>query len=447
MKDRLILSISGLRGIFGKTLLPETAFKYARAFGVLCNHGKIVLARDSRKSGEVLKGTVISGLLSVGCEVVDLGICPTPTLTLATQKLRANGGICITASHNPVQWNGMKFVGKDGTFLDKKTMQKLKGLAQKESSLDNEKLPLGRLLEKENWYEKHISQILKLKYVKKEKIAKADLKVVIDCNNGAGSNIAPQLLRGLGCKVTKLNCSFSGEFAHPPEPTRENLSSLAKLVKKKRADIGFCLDPDGDRLGLVSDCAIVLSEEYTLALATQFVLSHNPQAVAINLSTSRMTQDAAENLNCRVYRTPVGEYNVAKKLKQVGGVIGGEGNGGVILPELHYTRDALVGMALLLQYLAESNQNLSRLISNIPKYFMIKKKMPMPDDFNDKLGELKNKFKREKIDTSDGVKVDFKDSWLHIRKSNTEPAARIIAEAKTKKTAEDLAKEGLELLT
>ena len=447
MKDQLILSISGLRGIFGETLLPETALKYARAFGVLRNKGKIVVARDSRKSGEALKSAAISGLLSVGCEVVDLGICPTPTLTLAIEKLKANGGICITASHNPVQWNGMKFVGKDGTFLDKKNMQKLNCLAQKEIVLKNKISALGKLSLKENWYEKHIREILKLGYVKKEKIAKADFKVVIDCNNGAGGKIGPELLKQLGCKVIKLNCGFSRKFAHLPEPIPENLLLLAKVVKKQRADVGFCLDPDGDRLGLVANGGIPLSEEYTLALATKFVLSKNPKGVAINLSTSRMTQDIAEDLNCKVYRTPVGEYNVAKKLKEIRGVIGGEGNGGVILPELHYTRDALVGMALILQYMAESNQNLSQLVSNIPKYLMIKKKISRPDDFDNKLEKLKKKFKKEKINSSDGIKIDFKDGWLHIRKSNTEPIIRLIAEAGTKVKAKKLISRGIGLLS
>ncbi|HEX9916217.1 MAG TPA: phosphoglucosamine mutase [candidate division Zixibacteria bacterium] len=447
MKDKLIVGISGLRGVVGKTLFPETALGYALAFGILCHKGKVVVARDSRVSGKVLKRAAVSGLLSVGCDVVDLGICPTPTLTLATEKLGAVGGICITASHNPFQWNGMKFVEKDGTFLNKKKMEKLNLLVQKTNISHIKKVPLCKLSPKEDWYKKHIDYILKLGFVQKDKIRKANLKVVVDCNNGAGSRIAPLLLRKLGCKIVELNCDFSKSFAHAPEPTVENLLSLAKVVRDKNADVGFCLDPDGDRLSLVADEGTPLSEEYTLALATRFILSKNPKEVVINLSTSRMTQEVAEKSGCKVYRTPVGEYNVAKKLKEIKGVIGGEGNGGVILPELHYTRDALVGMALIVEYLAESNRKLSQIIQDMPKYFMLKKKIEVSKDFDDRLEGLIKRFKKERINKKDGIRIDFKDSWLHIRKSNTEPAARIIAEAKTKKTAEDLAKEGLELLT
>ncbi|MCJ7507802.1 MAG: phosphoglucosamine mutase [candidate division Zixibacteria bacterium] len=330
MKQKLIVGISGLRGVVGKTLFPETALGYALAFGILRHRGKVVVARDSRNSGKILKNSAISGLLSIGCDVVDLGICPTPTLTLATEKLGADGGICITASHNPFQWNGMKFVEKGGTFLNKKKMEKLNLLAQKIDISHIKKTLLGKLSSKEDWYEKHIGYILKLRFIKRDKIRKTNLKVVIDCNNGAGSRIAPLLLRELGCKVTELNCNFSESFAHAPEPTVENLLSLAKLVRNKNADIGFCLDPDGDRLGLVTDGGTPLSEEYTLALSTKFILGKNPKGVVINLSTSRMTQEVAEKSGCKVYRTPVGEYNVAKKLKEIRGVIGGEGNGGVI---------------------------------------------------------------------------------------------------------------------
>ncbi len=447
MKQKPILSISGLRGIVGESLFPETVFGYAYAFGVLCGPGKVILARDPRSSGKILRRFVMSGLSSAGCDIVDLGICPTPTLTLATEKLGANGGICITASHNPIQWNGMKFVTKRGTFLDTKEMKKLNAFAQKGSISLKEATACGKVHLREDWYEKHIEQILKLGCIRKDRIGKANLAVVVDSNNGATSKIAPLLAERLGCRVIRHNCAFSRDFAHPPEPTRENLSSLASLVRKKRADIGFCLDPDGDRLGLVADGGIPLSEEFTLALAARFILSRNPGGMVINLSTSKATQEVAEDLGSHVFRTPVGEYNVAKKLQQIKGVLGGEGNGGVILPELHYTRDGLVGMALILEYLAESGQNLSQLIRSMPRYFMLKKKIKKEDGFENKLANLISQFRGGKINRMDGIRIEFEDSWLHIRASNTEPIVRIIAEAKTKRLAEKLVREAMKLLT
>jgi len=447
MQNDLMAGISGVRGVVGKSLTPDIALKYSSAFGNLCRSGKVVVGRDSRTSGEMIKSTVISGLLATGCSVVDLGICATPTVEIAVPELKAWGGIIITASHNPIQWNALKFVGSDGIFLSPKENQKLFDLVENDRIKYQPWNKIGKVSFDSTWSKKHIEKILRLKYINVKLIRQKKFKVVLDCCNGAGGVVSPDLLKALGCTVIELNCQPNGLFPHDPEPIPRNLVSLCRAVKKHHADLGFANDPDVDRLAIVSEKGIPLGEEATLALATRFILGKKPKShVVTNISTSRMMDDLAGQFGSRVYRTKVGEAHVARKLKQVKGIIGGEGNGGVILPELHCGRDALVGMALILEYLAESGKSVSILASELPRYFMVKEKARLTRNFERNLTRLKRNYSQGKINSLDGMRIDYEDFWLQVRKSNTEPQVRIIAEARSKHEAGKLVADALKIL-
>ena len=447
MRKDLMVGISGVRGVVGESLTPDLVLKYSSAFGTLCKSGKVILGRDSRVSGEMVRSAAISGLLSTGCQVIDLGICPTPTVQIAVEELRAKGGIIITASHNPIQWNALKFVGADGMFLSEGESRRLFDLVKNNRINYKSWNKLGKISFDHSWIKKHIRKILQLSYINVQKIRKRKFRVVLDCNNGAGGVISPHLLKALGCEVIELNCKVDGNFAHDPEPVPQNLGSLCKAVKKMGADLGFANDPDVDRLAIVSEKGIPLGEEATLALTTKFILSRKPNSkVVTNISTSRMIDDIANEFNSKVYRTKVGEAHVARQLKAVKGVIGGEGNGGVILPKLHHGRDALVGMALILQYLTESKETISQLASNLPRYFMLKKKAKLTKNFEKNLVKLKRKYSGGKINTLDGIRIDSEDFWLHIRKSNTEPVVRVIAESKSKREASELVADAVQII-
>jgi phosphomannomutase len=447
MRKDLMIGISGIRGVVGESLTPDVILKYSSAFGMLCKSGKVVLGRDTRASGEMVRSAVVSGLLSTGCEVVDLGVCATPTVEIAVEGLRASGGVIITASHNPIQWNALKFVGADGIFLSEREGRRLTELIENDKIKHGGWDKLGKVKLDDSWTEKHVRRVLGLSHINVQKIKKRRFRVVLDCVNGAGCVISPHLLRALGCKVTELNCKPDGNFAHDPEPVPRNLTSLCQAVIKHKADLGFANDPDVDRLAIVSERGVALGEEATLALTTKFVLSRRPNSkVVANISTSRMIDDIAAEYDSTVYRTKVGEAHVARQLRKVRGVIGGEGNGGVILPELHYGRDALVGMALILQFLAESEKPISQLFSELPRYFMVKRKARLTRNFERNLVRLKKGFSRGRINPLDGIRIDFEDSWLHIRKSNTEPLVRVIAEARSEREASRLITQGLKIL-
>ena len=448
MHKDLMVGVSGVRGVVGESLTPEVILKFSSAFGMLCKSGKVVLGRDTRVSGEMVRSAVVCGLLSTGCEVVDLGVCATPTVEIAVEGLKANGGVIITASHNPIEWNALKFVGADGIFLSEKEGRRLTGLIENDKIRHGGWNKLGKVKFDHSWTERHVKRVLRLNHINLRKIKKRKFRVVLDCVNGAACVISPHLLRALGCKVIELNCKPDGKFAHDPEPVPRNLASLRQAVKKHKADLGFANDPDVDRLAMVSEKGVPLGEEATLALATKFVLNRKPNSkVVANISTSRMIDDIAGEYGSKVYRTKVGEAHVARQLRKVKGVIGGEGNGGVILPEFHYGRDALVGMALILQYLAESEKPISRLSSELPRYFMIKRKAKLSKNFERNLVRLKKSFSRGRINPLDGIRIDFEDSWLHIRKSNTEPLVRVIAEARSKREASKLVTGGLRILS
>jgi phosphomannomutase len=447
LQKGLMISVSGIRGVVGEGLTPEVVLKYASAFGIMCKSGKVVLGRDSRGSGEMFKSAVVSGLLSTGCQVIDLGICATPTVEIAVNDLKVKGGIIITASHNPIEWNALKFIGPDGLFLSEKEYKRLLNLVKSNRINYNRWDKLGKITRDDSWNKRHIDKILRLSFINPQKIRRKKIRVVLDCCNGAGGVISPLLLKALGCEVIELNCKTDGQFAHDPEPVPQNLTSLCNLVKRKKADIGFANDPDVDRLAIVSEKGIPLGEEATLALVTKFILSKKPYSnVAANISTSRMIDDIAKETSSVVYRTKVGEAHVARQLRKIKGIVGGEGNGGIILPELHYGRDALVGMALILQYLTESRKTISQLFSELPRYFMVKRKAELKGNFDKNLAKLKRKYPGGKISTLDGMRIDFKDCWLHVRKSNTEPVVRVITEAKSKSDASKLASEALSIM-
>jgi len=441
-QNNLIFSISGLRGIVGDGLTPELVVKYSSAFGYT-SKGKIVIGRDTRNTGEMIKNLVISSLVATGCEVIDLGICPTPTVELAVLDLKAQGGIVITASHNPIEWNALKFINPEGMFITEQEKNRIEKLVQNQKMKFAPWDKIGKVSKDSYQIEKHINKISNLNLVNKDKIREKKFKVVIDCVNGAGSFASPVLLEKLGCEVIKINCQNTGTFPHPPEPVPSNLTKLCDTVRQYQADIGFANDPDADRLAIVSEKGEAIGEEYTLVLATKYVLSKKRGPVVVNLSTTKMIDDMARMYNSTVHRTKVGEANVGLKLKQVKGVIGGEGNGGVILPELHFGRDALVGMALILSYLAESSLTVSKAIEQIPKYYMLKKAFPINQNFERLLHKFKAKYRKSIMNTRDGLRIDLHHSWLHIRKSNTEPIGRVIAEAKDKKQVDDLVNSAL----
>ncbi|MDD8018788.1 MAG: phosphoglucosamine mutase, partial [Bacteroidota bacterium] len=357
----LMISISGIRGIVGKSLTPEIIVKYAAAFAEYSNRGTIIVGRDGRITGSNIEKTVTSTLLQMGCNVMNLGICPTPTVGLAIEKFHAAGGIAITASHNPMIWNGLKFMGSSGMFLNGDENKLFWSIADRGHFAYQQWDKQGALTENQKFIDEHVKSILTLPYIYLDQIRKRKLKVVVDCVNTAGGKIVPGLLREFGCEVIEMNCDISGIFSHTPEPIPENLTDLSKRVIIEKADLGIAVDPDVDRLVLINEKGEPFVEEYTIVSAVKFVLEaetkrgKNHQTVVVNLSTTRAVEDVAAQFGAVVHRTAVGEINVASKMKQLGSVIGGEGSGGVILPEVHLGRDAIVGIGLFLQLLTNFN--------------------------------------------------------------------------------------------
>ena len=439
--SKLMISVSGIRGIVGDGLNPEIITKYAAAFGTWANGGTIVIGRDSRVSGELVKTAVIAGLLSTGCKIIEIGIVPTPTVEIAVKNLNAHGGIAITASHNPVEWNALKLIGPNGYFLTSFQMDEVLELAHLNNIAYADWDRLGKIQYYDFAIQNHIEKILELPYVTSDSLRKRNFKVVVDCVNGAGGTIISKLLNELGCEVITINEEPHGIFPRNPEPTSENLHALEQSVLNHKADIGFAVDPDVDRLAIVSDEGKAVGEEITLALATDFVLSHKQGPVVVNASTTMAIDDIAAKYHCKCHRTKIGEINVSTKMKETHAVIGGEGNGGVILPDIHLGRDAVTGMVLILQYMLENQKPISESIRLLPSYIMKKDKIELGKiDIAKVLDKIMKDYSSEKIDLTDGVKILFKESWIHFRKSNTEPIVRIIAEAKTKKELEKLIK-------
>lgn len=441
----LMISISGIRGIVGKSLTPEVVVKYAAAFGEYCkrvnpNNPEVVLGRDGRITGKIITHIVSSTLLSTGVNVRALGVCPTPTVALAVEKLGATGGIAVTASHNPIQWNGLKFFAPTGLFLDAEENKEVWKIADRGEATFASWEKIGAHTADDSWIRKHVDAVLALPYLDLERIRKRKLRVVIDAVNAAGGVIVPLLLQELGCEVIPLHCNVSGVFAHTPEPLPENLTELCERVKAEKADIGIAVDPDVDRLVLISEKGEPFGEEYTIASAVKFVLEKErqlgrtfTQSVVINLSTTRAVEDIAAQYGANVHRTPVGEINVAKKMRAIGAIIGGEGSGGVILPAVHTGRDAIVGVALILQLLTDFGGTVSELKSTLPHYQIAKGKIALgktsPDEAIERIRRTLGADVR--VNTDDGLRIDYSDYWVHLRKSNTEPIVRVIAEART----------------
>lgn len=441
--------VSGVRGVFADTLNPFIVQKYVARFAGFQRRSYpeqatcIVVGRDSRTTGVAMLHSIVAALISMGFEVVDLGIVSTPTVLLAVEDSNAIGGICITASHNPPQWNAMKFVDSDGMFLSaEKAAEFLAGVEEPIdwSAWDS----MGRVRCDIDAINRHIAKVLSVPYIDVDLIKSKHFKVVLDSVNGAGGLITPLLLKQLGCTVYEINGEPTGVFAHPAEPLNENLSQLEEAVKFYGADVGFATDPDVDRLSIVSEQGKCIGEELTIALAELFVLPKKPGDVVVNLSSSMISDDIAAKYGVKVHRTRIGEINVGKKMQELLSPIGGEGNGGVICPDVHYTRDALAGIALILALMSESGKSISEIVSSLPKYYFAKDKVTFDASKMDAvMSSVLGIFPGYALDTRDGVKATGDKHWIHIRKSGTEPIIRIYVESDSAERSRRLCDEAI----
>lgn len=448
----LIKSISGIRGTIGgpqgDNLTPIDVVKFTTAYTRLIAERnpkkkiRIVVGRDARLSGALVQNLVIGTLLAAGADVIDVGLCTTPGTEMAVITKKADGGIIITASHNPRQWNALKLLNASGEFLSdvegKRVLAMAEDLSYNYPAIDS----IGKIEERADFNEEHIRQVLSLKGVNVEAVKARRFRVVVDAVNSVGGVVIPALLRALGCEVVELNCAPTGEFAHNPEPLAENLTEICEAVVREQADLGVVVDPDVDRLAFIMENGVMFGEEYTLVAVAQYILSeYGAGATVSNLSSSRALRDVTEALGGSYAAAAVGEVNVVEKMKEVGAVIGGEGNGGVIYPELHYGRDALVGVALFLTYFAKLNLSMTELRATLPAYFASKNKIELTPaiDVDKVLVEIKQRYATENVTDIDGVKIDFAENWVHLRKSNTEPIIRVYTEAKTQVEADELA--------
>ncbi len=440
----LMVSVSGMRGIVGVDLTPELVTRHAAALAAWAKaSGKpvVVLGRDARTSGPLYAHAATAGILSVGCDVIDLGLVPTPTTQLAVEHHHAGAGLILTASHNPVEWNALKFVGPDGVFLDAEAGAAVRALAERgppRAGWDG----IGSVREDREAIARHLGLVLALPQLNLPAIRKRKFSVALDCVRGAGGAIVPLLLERLGCTVSAINLETDGRFPREPEPIPENLGDLGELVRRSGAELGLAVDPDVDRLAVVDERGRAIGEDYTLAFAIRAVLPRpaaGPQpTVVANLSTSLVVEDAARDAGARFIRAPVGEANVARAMKESGALIGGEGNGGVILPALHIGRDAPLGVALILQYLAGEKRPVSELVAAVPRYRIVKAKAKRGGDLPAAYLALKTRFPEASSDERDGLRLAWPDRWVHLRPSGTEPVIRVIAEAPTEAEAEEL---------
>lgn len=454
----LIKSISGIRGtIGGKTgegLSGVDIVKFTAAYAEFIKRNnplatKIVVGRDARLSGEMVERLVTGTLMSMGLDVINIGKATTPTTELAVTGSHADGGIIITASHNPKQWNALKLLNSRGEFLNDLEGKEIIRIAEADDYSFADIDSLGKEYKDDTWSMRHIEMVKTLPLVDCKAISEANFTVAVDAVNSVGGTVIPALLKALGVKnIVELNCEATGKFAHNPEPIPQNLSDISRVMKEGNADVGFVVDPDVDRLAIVMEDGEMFVEEYTLVSVADYILRHTPGATVSNLSSSRALADVTKKYGCEYSAAAVGEVNVVEKMKATNAVIGGEGNGGVIYPELHYGRDALVGVALFLSLLAKEGKKVSELKKTYPVYTIVKNKVDLTPHINvDQLLEtLKSKFKNEKITDIDGVKIDFEEGWVHLRKSNTEPIIRVYSEAATPEKAEELAKEVMDLL-
>jgi phosphomannomutase len=443
----LMSSISGIRGVVGAGLNAEVACRMAAAFGTWAPPGPIVVGRDSRATGPMMRHAVAAGLLSTGHDVIDLGIATTPTTEIMVTTHHASGGIIITASHNPEPWNALKLLNRDGLFLSRAQGEAVLGIERAGTTKHVAWSEVGTLSEDTASSEVHIRSLLEQPWLERDKIAARGLHAVVDCCNGAGGVVVPELLRRLGVRVTELYCEPTGRFGRRPEPTPAHLGDLSTAVVDEAADVGFATDPDADRLGLVTNTGEALVEEYTLVLAADYLLRQRPGPVVVNLSTTRAMDDICTRHGVPLYRTPVGEANVVAEMLHRGASIGGEGNGGVILPSLHPGRDALVGIALILQSIAATGKSLAAQYAALPRYQMVKRSLtltrPVPDE---ELAQMASREFGGSLDRTDGVKVTLPEGWVHLRRSNTEPIVRAIAESPDARKAANLVDRALRQL-
>jgi len=447
----LIKSISGIRGtIGGKTgdnLTPIDTVKFASAYGTWIKRQnkqekiKIIVGRDARISGEMIHNLVVNTLVGLGIDVIDLGLSTTPTVEIAVVIEKANGGIILTASHNPKQWNALKLLNEKGEFLNVNDGEKILEIAEKEDFVFADVDNLGKITQNDSYMDIHVDEVLNLPLVDVEKIKTKKFKIVVDGVNSSGGIIIPKLLEEMDVEVIKLYCNPNGVFPHNPEPLKEHLTDICQLVVKEKADLGIVVDPDVDRLAFISENGEIFGEEYTLVSVADYVLSETKGNTVSNMSSSRALKDITEKHGGKYKSSAVGEVHVVELMKQTNAVIGGEGNGGIIYPEIHYGRDALVGIALFLTHLARQNKKVSELRADYPAYFMSKNKIELTQktNINMILSTIIEKYKDQNITTIDGVKIDFSEKWIHLRKSNTEPIIRIYTEAKSQKDADDLA--------
>lgn len=455
----LIKSISGIRGTIGgaqgEGLSGVDVVKFTAAYAAFIrksykgDSNVIVVGRDARISGEMVSHLVVGTLMSMGFDVVNIGMASTPTTELAVTAENACGGIIITASHNPVQWNALKLLNADGEFLTDAEGKEVIRMADEEDYMFADVFSLGKEYHNDAYVFHHISEVKKLQLVDVEAIRNKRFKVVVDAVNSIGGVIIPQLLRALGVEnIIELNCEATGRFAHTPEPIPENLTQIAEVMRTAGADVGFVVDPDVDRLAIVMENGEMFVEENTLVAIADYVLQHTPGATVSNLSSSRGLRDVTRKNGCKYTAAAVGEVNVVTKMKETDAVIGGEGNGGIIYPELHYGRDALVGVALFLTLMAKSGKKVSEIKALLPQYAIAKNKIELtPDiDIDALLEKVKERFASEEITDIDGVKIDFDDSWVHLRKSNTEPIIRIYSEAETLDKANALAQNIMQII-
>ena len=461
MSDTLMISVSGMRGHVGTDLTPELVARHAAALGAWVRSAaqrgadggarpSVVLGRDSRTSGPMFARAAAAGLMSVGVDVVDLGVVPTPTVQMAVEHHHAGAGLILTASHNPIEWNALKFVGPDGIFLDAGAGERVRALADKgppRSGWDG----LGEVREDPGAVDRHLDAILQLPVIDVTAIQRRRFHVAVDCVRGAGAVAILPLLERLGCRVSGINLEPDGRFPRAPEPIPENLGELGRLVRESGADLGLAVDPDVDRLAVVDETGRAIGEDYTLAFAVRAVLDRrsspakNP-TVVVNLSTSLVVDDAARSVGASVLRAPVGEANVARAIRDQGAAIGGEGNGGVMFPALHIGRDAPLGVALILHLLATSGVTVAELVGASPRYTIVKAKGPRGPELGRLYDRLRRRFTDATADDRDGLRLSWADRWLHIRPSGTEPIVRLIAEAPTSSEAEALVAAGRELL-
>ena len=450
----LIKSISGIRGTIGgkvgEGLNPLDIVKFTSAYATLIRRtttrqsNKIVVGRDARISGEMVKNTVVGTLMGMGWDVVDIDLASTPTTELAVTMEKACGGIILTASHNPKQWNALKLLNEHGEFLNASEGNEVLRIAEAEEFEYADVDHIGTYRKDLTYNQKHIDSVLALPLVDIAAIKKAGFRIAIDCVNSVGGLILPELLKQLGVEhIEKLYCEPTGDFQHNPEPLEKNLSAIMNLMKNGKEDIAFVVDPDVDRLAIICENGEMYGEEYTLVTVADYILKHTPGNTVSNLSSTRALRDVTHKYNQQYYASAVGEVNVVTKMKEVNAVIGGEGNGGVIYPTSHYGRDALVGIALFLSYLAHEGKKVSELRATYPPYFIAKKRIDLTDDINVDaiLGKVKELYKNEEVNDIDGIKIDFADKWVHLRKSNTEPIIRVYSEATTMEQAEEIGQE------